>query len=207
MPATQQTSSSNGHDKAYDFTPVDFDIGSMPPRCGAGRYEASCAVSSKPTNADKLPMLMVEWTLTAVADGNEANETSIGQKVTDFIVLRPEGDIKGRMPKQQLRMLLDRLGLSYDIVPRRIETKADLEELAAAISGQSMVITVSVSEDQNTGESRERISYREPREASDAGSEETEVEEPVRPAAHTAAARPAARSAPKAAAKTATRRR
>ncbi len=203
MPATQQIQ--NGADKTYDFTPVDYDIGHVPPRCGAGRYEASCAVSSKGTNAEKLPMLVVEWTVEAVIDGNTENEQFIGATVTDYLVLRPETDVKGRMHKLRLRQLLDRMGLSYELVPRRIETKGDLEELCAAVSGQRMTITVSHRDDPNTGETRENISYAEPRGGSDGASADAEVE-PQHAAPARQAARPAARPAAKPAAKTANRR-
>jgi hypothetical protein len=62
----------------------------------------------------------------------------------------------------RLRTLLERMGLSFDLVPRRIENKGDVEELIASISGQKLTIGVTHSTDKS-GEQRENVEYREPR--------------------------------------------
>jgi hypothetical protein len=157
----------NGQDKTYDFAPVDYDASTVPPRIGAGRYEAAAACSARPTNADKLPMLVIEWTAEAVADGNEDNEQFVGQSISDFLVLSDDAKFRGH--KLRLRTMLERMGLSFDLVPRRIENKGDLEELISAVSGQKLVVTVVHKMDKNN-EQRENVDYREPRgEATDGG--------------------------------------
>ena len=157
----------NGHDKTYDFTPVDYDASTVPPRIGAGRYECEASASVRGTKKDNLPMLVVEWTAEAVADGNEENEQFVGSTISDFLVL--SDDAKFRSHKVRLRTLLERMGLSFDLVPRRIENKGDVEELISAISGQKLAIGVTHSTDKS-GEQRENVEYRLPRE--EAGSDE-----------------------------------
>ena len=162
--ATQQTQSSNGHDKQYDFAPVDYDAGTVPPRIGAGRYDCVAAASARPTKKDNLPMLVIEWTAQNVVDGNEDNEAFVGASLSDFLVLSE--DTKFRNHKVRLRTMLERMGLSFDLVPRRIENKGDLDELINAITGQTLGITVTHSTDKQSGEQRENIEYRLPREES-----------------------------------------
>jgi hypothetical protein len=188
--ATAQT---NGHDKAYDFTPVDYDVSNVPPPMGPGVYEADITkVSSQGTKAGNFPMLVVEWTMKSVADGNEDNEQFVGQSVTDFIVIAE--DQKYRQGKVRLRTMLDRLGLSFDLVPRRIENKGDFQELIDALTGQSLAVQVTVRE--RDGEQRASIEYRLPRDAQggdDAGMEAA-AERPA-PAKKAAAKAPAKKTA------------
>jgi hypothetical protein len=163
-----QAQTNHASDETYDFTPVDFDVNNVPPRIAAGRYQGTVQASAKPTRQDKLPMLVLEWTVESVADDNADNEQYVGATVTDYIVLRAEGDPKGRMHKMRLRTLLQRLDINSELVPTRIQTKGDLDELCAAISGQSLDIGISVRTDENTGEQRENISYMQPRGTGDA---------------------------------------
>ncbi len=176
--ATAQTNHQT--DEVMDFAPVDYDVNHVPPRIAAGRYQATVQASSKPTRQDKLPMLVLEWTVDAVADENADNEQFVGASVTDYLVLRPENDPKGRMHKIRLRTLLQRLDLSHELVPTQIRTKADLEDLCNAISGQSLDISVSVRKDDNTGEDRENISYMKPRDAEDVEQETAPARQPAR---------------------------
>lgn len=189
MPSPQ----TNGHDKTYDYTPVDYDVNTVPPRCNPGRYQAKVAASQKPTNAEKLPMLVLAWTIEAIADDQQDNEQFVGATVTDYLVIRAEGDPKGRMHKIRLRTLLERLELSYDLVPKRIETKSDLEELVAALNDHSLSIGITVKKNEETGEDRENINYMKPRDqqASADGDFEEPTETPRRAAPASRKAAPA----------------
>jgi hypothetical protein len=167
--ATQ--TSSNGHDKQYDYTPTEYDVTTVPPRIGAGRYEAVAAASQRGTKKENLPMLVIEWTAEAVADGNEDNEQFVGATTSDFLVISDDAKFRGH--KQRLRVMLERMGLSFDMVPRRIQNKSDLDELIEAINGQKISITVTHKAD-SSGEQRENVEYRLPREeqgGDDAGME------------------------------------
>ncbi len=173
-------------ERTYDFTPVEYDASTVPPRIGAGLFEAVASASIKGTKKDNLPMLVVEWTAEAVADGNEENEQFVGASISDFLVL--SNDSKFRSHKLRLRTMLERLGLSYDLVPRQIANKSDVDELIAAISGQKMTVTVTHSVDKNTGEPRENVEYRLPREAQgDEGMEAAAAPAPAKKTAGKAA--------------------
>jgi len=173
----------NSHDATYDFTPVDYDVSTVPPRIGAGRFTCEAAASVKGTKKDNLPMLVIEWTAEAVADGNEDNEQFVGASISDFLVLSDDSKFRGH--KLRLRTMLERMGLSMDLVPRQISNKGDLEELIQAINGQKLDITVVHKADAN-GEQRENVEYRLPRGESD--------EEPAAaPPARQAAKKPAAK--------------
>lgn len=180
-----QTNHQSG-EAVYDFAPVDFDIETVPPRCNPGRFQATMNVSSKP-NKDKLPMLVIEWTLDAVADDNSENEQFVGSTLTDYMVLRTEGDPKGRMTKLRLRELLGRVQLGYEMVPKQIRNKTDLDELCAAMSGQSVEIGISTRVDQ-IGEARENFIYRAPAGAQVDGGGDDEHAAPARSAPRAAAA-------------------
>lgn len=171
------STSTNGHDKTYDFTPVDYDASTVPPRIGAGRYNAEASANIKGTKKDNLPMLIVEWTAESVADGNEENEQFVGASISDYLVLSDDPKFRGH--KLRLRTMLERMDLSYDIVPRRIENKGDVEELLAAVSGRKLDIAVVHSTDKN-GENRENVEYRVAKGGEDAPDREMETNEPRR---------------------------
>jgi len=177
---------SNGHDKQYDYTPTSYDVTTVPPRIGAGRYEAVANASQRGTKKENLPMLVVEWTAEAVADGNEENEQFVGATTSDFLVISDDPKFRGH--KQRLRVMLERMGLSYDMVPRQISNKSDLEELIEAINGQKISITVTHKADAS-GEQRENVEYRLPRDEQSGDDSAMETAAPARGAAKKTAAK------------------
>lgn len=185
----------NGHDKTYDFAPVDYDASTVPPRIGAGRYDAVLACSARPTAKDNLPMLVLEWTAQAVIDGTEENEQFVGQSISDFLVLSDDSKFRGH--KLRLRTLLERLEIDYAMVPKRIENKGDLEELLQTLTDRTLSITVVHKVDKN-GENRENVEYRLPRGDADASGDDADVAQAA-PARGRSPAKPAPKGKGKAA--------
>jgi hypothetical protein len=180
--ATAQT---NGHDKTYDFTPTEYDVTTVPPRIGAGRYEFALTASIRGTKKDNLPMLVVEGTAETVLDGNEDNEQFIGSTISDFIVL--SNDTKFRGHKLRLRDVLEAIGLSMDVVPRSIQNKGDAQELIDAITGQKAAVTVVHKTNEQTGETRENMEWRKPPEEASSDDTAAEAAPPARGAKKSAA--------------------
>jgi len=162
MPQQTQQTAKNGQGR-YDFKPIDsFDVNTMEPDAQAGQYEATIFdVKILATRTDGYPMLVVGWKLDSAADDD--NEKSIGAEVSDFIVIKPEGDRKGRMGKLRLRQLCEKMEVDLDVVPTAMRSKGDFAELIRALKNRSGTVWVTHREDQSTGETRIGVSYTAPR--------------------------------------------
>jgi hypothetical protein len=162
------------------FTPVDYDAETIPPDAPEGAWQAEASSKILATKKDKFPMIAVDWSLDAAYD--DANESFVGRtRVSDFIVLFPEGHKASRMGKIRLRTFCDKLGISRSLIPKHIESSDDLTEFCAAIDGQKADIwTVhETQEDRETGEKviRVKVLYKEPGGAAPGTATIPEVEE------------------------------
>jgi hypothetical protein len=171
-------------EKAYDFTPVDFDGETVEPEAASGHYEATIEevkVSKTKPEKGAFPMLIIEWKLTATDSDDEKCQQSVekGATLADFLTFFPEGDKRGRMGKQRFRKLNERLGIDNDILPKRLQTKADFDDYKAALQGQTMEVWVTASTDEASGETRTSVNYTAPK-GSAASNVEVE-EEPETP--------------------------
>jgi hypothetical protein len=132
-------------ERVMDFTPVDFDVNHMEPNCAPGIYEAvidKVKVSSAEFNGGRIPIVIVDWKMESSQEEGEEIEKSIGAVVSDRIRFYPPGEKKGNINKRQLRTLLEKVGVDQSVVPSRIESKSDFDELVGALTGQRLTIQI-----------------------------------------------------------------
>jgi hypothetical protein len=189
-PQQQQQQDRNANGRAYDFTPVDFDGTTIEPDAHAGAYEGLIdAVKVSKTVNGSFPMVILEWKLLSTEDESEECQQSVNAVVADFLTFFPEGDRRGKMGKVKYRTLCDKLGLEYDIVPKKLKSKADFEAFIEAIKGKELPVWVTSKPDNKQPDIiRTGIEYDEPRGGSaqlaplDEGGEGDEEERPARAA-------------------------
>lgn len=172
-------------EKAYDFTPVNFDGETVEPEAAPGKYEATVddvKVSKTKPEKGAFPMLIIEWKLTGTESDDEKCQQCVEKGVTlaDFLTFFPEGDRRGRMGKQRFRKLNEKLGIDNDVLPKRLETKADFDDYKAALQGQTLEIWVTASTDEESGETRTSVHYTAPKGGLGVAND-VEVEEPETP--------------------------
>jgi hypothetical protein len=158
------TQTNHATEKTMDFQAVDYDASTIAPDAAVGEYDARIdKLKIAATSADKYPMLIVDWKI--LSAGDEDNETSVNAVVSDFLTFFPEGDRRGRMGKLKLRQLCEKLDIDLDVVPTRIASKSDFDDLIAALKGQTATVWVTHTVDKNTGETRCNVNYVQPRPA------------------------------------------
>jgi hypothetical protein len=176
--------------KNYNFKPVDFDASNMEPDAYPGYYEAMVDnVKVIPTSKDGYPMLVMDYRITKALSDGEDCEKSVGGFVTDFITFFPERDSEGhinragRLGKIKFREVCDQLNLSYDIVPKRIESDEDFKDFINEALGQTLKVWV-VNRKGKDGEDRAEVRFKAPAgamgELSPVEPMESEEEEPHR---------------------------
>jgi hypothetical protein len=184
MPQTSVSS------KNYNFKPVDFDASSMEPDVYPGYYEAKIdSAKVIPTSKDGYPMLVMDYRITKALSDGEDCEKSVGGFVTDFIAFFPERDSEGhvnragRLSKIKFRDVCDALNLSYDIVPKRIESDEDFKDFINEAVSQTIKVWV-VNKKGKDGEDRAEVRFKAPAgamgELSPVEPMESEEEEPHR---------------------------
>jgi len=176
MAQTQREESRPNGKGAYDFKPIDFDR-NIEPDAAVGQYNATLEeVKVSKTSKDEMPMLVLEWQLTEALDGGDAQEKSVGASVTDFLVFFPAGDRRGRMGKVKYAQLCELLQIDPDIIPARLESKADFLDFIKEAKAQGATVWVSQREDKSSGEMRTNVNYTAPRGAVTLAAETTEEE-------------------------------
>jgi hypothetical protein len=180
MPSTEQ----NGH-ASPDFTPVDFDIETIPPEAAPGQYEAVIEdLRVQGTSNGNYPMIVCDFKLESTASDTEEAERSIGAVIADFFPLFPDDDRRAAFPKRRLRQFCERFGLDQTLIPKRIANKSDLDEFIESARGATETIWITLQKDKQTGEDRAKVQYAAPRSmVSDlpAMEEEEEAEEERKP--------------------------
>lgn len=178
------------------FQPFDFDE-EVAPDLHDGDYVMEITeAKARLSNADQqtgvqFPQILLEWTAREALDEAEENQNDVGNTVSEFITLRPKGDRKGNLSKQRLTALRNRFGIDSSVVPAKLTSLDDLNDLCAALKGQTTKMSAKnrVSNDIN----RTNLNF-----ASDSGGEETTQEEaPKAPAKKPAAQKPAKGNAKK----------
>lgn len=173
-----QTSKNGRGEKKYDFTPVEFDTNKIEPEAAAGKYKARIAdVEVMATKKDGYPMIRIDWKLLKALTDDEACEKSEGAQVSDYIAMFPDGDRRGNMAKRRFRALRELLDLSDDILPTRIESKSDFNDLLKALKKAEAEVFIQVREDKETKEERANVSYTAPKGMMDDVEEEDEEED------------------------------
>lgn len=146
------------------FTPVDFDVETLPPDAPAGAWQAVAMTKLSKTAKDSFPMLIVDWELESAYE--DENEQFVGARVSDFLVFFPEGHKASKMGKIRIRGLCDKLAIARSLIPTHIATSDDLLEFQTAIDGQKTDIwtTIETSKDKQSGEmvTRTAVKYRAP---------------------------------------------
>ena len=135
----------------YDFTPVEgFDATELPPEAPPGFYEEALCTNVKvaATTNEKLPMLILEYRL----------PTEPPSEVADFVWFAPAGHKNYRMTVEHFRSLCDAAQVDPAVVPKTIQSKADLADAIAAFQGRTWPLYLTL---QKNG--RTRISYTAPR--------------------------------------------
>lgn len=195
--ATQSHSTSNGTSGGMsDFAPINFDVESLPPDAGVGGYDARIEKARARVSGKGNPTIVLDVKLlTADEAENEASEKAV---ISEFLSFLGEDAQGNKFAKLRLRKWLDKLGIGYDIVPKRIESLADFDELCDALQGQELKVYVSHRTDKESGDVRCQINLDPPKSAF--GAEAADAE-PEAPPAKTPTKKAAAKAAP------ATRRR
>lgn len=162
--ATSQSHTNSREEKTYDFKPIDCDVNAIEPDAAEGKYEAIIdGVRVQGTSSDNFPMLVLDWKMEKTDEDGDEYEKSIGAIVADFIPFFPDGDKRGKMSKLRFRQLRELLGISDDILPKRLESKQDFADLISALKRQRAEVFVTHRPDKNTGEVRVGVSYTEPK--------------------------------------------
>jgi hypothetical protein len=197
MPSTQ----TNGTPRLA-FTPVEFDASKLDPEAPTGKWTASCKVKTHVSQEHKKPMLIVEWKLEGTEESD--HETFLGKKVTDFVGFPATGSKGANFAKIHLRQLCEAIEFPLENVPSgTLSSWDDLDPLVEALDGREITIWTTTKEEES-GESRTRVSYVEPRGfAAAMSSDDDEEEEAAPPPKKAAAAK--GKPAPAAAKKTARR--
>lgn len=201
MPTQTQDRDDKNSRGRYDFTPVDFDANNIEPDASEGTYEATIDDARiQATAKDNFPMLVVDWKLESTETDTEAAEKSVGAQVSDFFAFFPDGDRRGNFPKRRFRQLRELLDVPDDVLPTRLESKRDFDDLIAELKGKTAKIYIALRTDKQTNEERASVSYTAPRGSMGAmAKDEEEPEEQERkPAARRAAPAPARRAPAKA---------
>jgi hypothetical protein len=188
MATEQERSNSRGR---LDFTPIDFDANNIEPDASEGTYEATVDDARiQATSKDNFPMLVVDWKLDSTETDTEAADKSVGATVADFFAFFPDGDKRGNFPKRRFKQLRELLDIPDDVLPTRLESKRDFDDLIAEIKGKSAKIYITLRVDKQTNEERTSVSYTAPRGSMGAMASENddEPEEERRPAARRPAA-------------------
>jgi hypothetical protein len=168
---------------AAGFEPVALDVDTLDPDAYPGQYEAVCdGVKYQPTKKTGAPLLRCDWKLKAVMeDHSDGNcEKSLGRVLSDYIVIGGTG-FGGNRAKLALRHFRDECGVE---LPASVASPEDLDELRAAMKGQTLPLWITVRKD-NDGNERANISYFAPR---GGGSDMEPMEEIDEPAPRKAAA-------------------
>lgn len=177
--ATEQKENSRGR---YDFTPIDFDANNIEPDASEGTYEATVDDARiQGTSKDNFPMLVLDWKLDSTETDTDAAEKSVGATVADFFAFFPDGDKRGNFPKRRFKQLRELLDVPDDVLPTRLESKRDFDDLIAELKGKSTKIYITLRTDKVTNEERTSVSYTAPRGSMGAmPSDEPEDEKPAR---------------------------
>jgi hypothetical protein len=199
MPSNHQEEASTYGGQS--FQPFEYDE-TVEPDLYDGDYELVISdVQFRMSNPDKetgvqYPQLQLEWKATETYEESEECRRSVGNTVTEFLTIRPKGDRKGNMSKQRLTQLRNRFGIESDVIPARIQSPADFDDIRNVLKGQTTRGTAANKVDK-TGQNRTNINI-----AQVGGVDETEeVEEtPAR-----SVSRPPARATKPAARKSARR--
>jgi hypothetical protein len=192
------------------FQPFEFDE-SVDPDLFDGLYEVTISdVKFRMSNPDKLtgvsyPQLVVEWRAESTYEDSDECKRSVGNSVSEFLTFRPKGDRQGNMSKQRLTMIRNHFSIDTDVVPKRIRSQADFDELRNALKGQTATMRASSKTDK-TGALRTNLAF----EGGGGGAvEEQEEERPTAPTLpqRTTAVKPTNGAAKKVAPKGASKRR
>ncbi len=154
-------SGSNG--ATVQFTPVSTgDLKEIPPDLPAGAWTATCKVKRAATNANKHPMLILNWKTTEDLTGD--NENAVGQSCTDFVVFSPSNSAGSRMGKIKFKAMCEALDIEIPASTKSLEKGSwdDLEDLISALDGCSATIYTSVTNRKDTGEATTNVKYTEP---------------------------------------------
>jgi hypothetical protein len=177
MPSNHQQTN---QERVMDFQPVDFDGGEVEADAAPGCYEAIIEeVKISKTSKDSFPMAILEWKLNSSVEEEPTaeQEKSVGATVADFLVFFPKGDKRGKMGIIRRNKLFEMLGIDTDVIPQRIQSKADFKDFAGALKGQSMQLWVTSKTDQDSGEVRTGVQYTAPKGSN--GANTSEADEPA----------------------------
>lgn len=180
MPTTQ-----NGA-RQMDFTPVEYNP-DLEPEAPTGKWEATCKVKKIKTKEKGLPMLILEWKLEDTDEDD--HKIHLGKTVADFVSFPAQGAKNGNMSRIGLRKLCEAFEIPLETIPRgELRSWDDLDALIDALDGKQGIIYTKTTE-QESGESKTRVSYQEP-----ANFGETEEEPEEAPAPKTKGKAPAAKA-------------
>jgi hypothetical protein len=154
------------------FSPIEVgNMSEIPPDAPVGQWVTSQRVKVR-VSAKGDPMLVIDFKLEEAL--TEGNESSVGSKVTQFLVIRGANHQYVKMYRQQLNDLCEGLKIQ---VPRftTLQNASDFDEFIAEVEGVKGTPWTTHKTDKATGEVRTEISFRAPRGTVSAASEESET--------------------------------
>jgi hypothetical protein len=136
------------------FTPIDFDIETLPPDAPAGAWQVLLTTKIAKTAKDSFPMIIIDAILEQAYDDENEQFANGETRVSTFLCFFPEGHKASKMGKINVRAVCDKLGIARSLIPTHIATSADLEEFATAIDGQKCDAwtAIETSKDKQSGE-------------------------------------------------------
>jgi len=161
-----------GGGEDMNFTPVDYDVSEMPVDAPEGAYTGKIKkVDITKSKQDGYPQLVLEVRLIDSEEEEGEDAVKQGCSLNTYVTFFPKKEgRRGAPSKIALKGIMDALHLDEDLVPTRIETKRDLEDLADALKGQELNVWVVHREDRDSGEVRCDLRFKAPKRMSNSSS-------------------------------------
>jgi hypothetical protein len=153
-----------------NFTAVDYDVSEMPVDAPEGAYTGKIKkVDITKSKKDGYPQIVLEVRLIESEDEEGEEAVKQGCSLNTYITFFPKKEgRRGTPSKLALKGIMDSLHLDSDLVPTRIETKRDLEDLSDALKGQELSVWVVHRED-DSGEVRCDLRFKAPKKMAGSG--------------------------------------
>jgi hypothetical protein len=153
-----------GGGEDLDFTPVDYDMNDMPVDAAEGEYTGKIKkVTKGKSKKDGFPQLTIEVRLTEAVDEEGEDAVKRGCTLLTYITFFPSSEGRRGIPsKRTLKEIVEAMRLDEDLVPKRIESGRDMDELADALKGGELPVWVVHRED-DSGEIRCDMRFKAPK--------------------------------------------
>jgi hypothetical protein len=153
-------------EKTLEFKRVEFDINEIAPDAPAGEWLVSiprgkCKI--QPTKEDKLPMVVVPIRLEKTDEDGEEFEKALGTELSVYCVFGGRNPRGERMAKLRIRQLCEAADVDTDVIPKKIESREDLDPFVRAIEGKKFRAWTILVTRNDTGETNTEIRFQDPK--------------------------------------------